>query len=64
MAFPEFELKRIDKSVGSLCNEKVPAHIRNQLRFEHEIDGQNVLIWEIRPVWNDPENAADLDVRF
>lgn len=62
MAFSEFELKRIDKSVGLLCNDKVPAHIRNQLRFEYEIDGQNVLIWEVRPAWNDPSSESKMGV--
>ena len=54
MAFSEIELKKIDKLVGRLCDKKSPPHIRDQLRFEYDISGHNVHIWEIRPVYFDP----------
>jgi hypothetical protein len=29
--------------------------LKDQLRFEYEIEKQNVIIYEIRPVWNNPD---------
>lgn len=54
MAFTDIELQKIKNMVGGLCKEKTPAHLRDELRFEYEIEKQSVVIFEVRPVWNDP----------
>ena len=54
MAFSDIELQRIKKRVGGLCAQRTPAHLKDKLRFEYDIKKQNVFIYEIRPVWNNP----------
>lgn len=54
MAFSEIELQRIKKTVGGLCTKKTPEHLSDQLRFDYDVEGQSVVILEIRPVWNNP----------
>ncbi len=52
MSFNELERKRIDRTVGELCRRStVPAHA-DELRFECEIDGHTVSVWEVRPPWD------------
>lgn len=62
MAFSEIELKKIDKFVGSLCRKKSPEEYKDQLKFEYRIKGHEVLILEIRPRWNNPEENSELSV--
>lgn len=54
MALTEIELQRIAKHVGGLCDRRSPAKFRNELRFEYTVSGQDVLIEEVRPAWDDP----------
>ena len=60
MAFTEVELQRIKNKVGGLCSKRTPVHMENQLRFEYEIEKQNVVILEVRPVWNNPAEIMRL----
>jgi hypothetical protein len=34
--------------------------LKDQLRFEYEIEKQNVIIFEVRPVWNKPTESLRL----
>ena len=52
MSFNELELKRIDRTVGELCRRKTRPQYADQLRFECEIRGHTVSIWEVRPPWD------------
>ena len=52
MSFTEFELKRIDRTVGELCRRSNRPEYADQLRFEREIEGHSVSIWEMRPPWD------------
>ncbi len=58
MAFSEIEMKRIDSLVGETCRSKVPAHLRDQLRFEYKLEGQSVTVWEVRPRFDKPEEET------
>ena len=59
MAFSEIELKRIEAVVGPLCGRRSPAHARHQVRTEYRVEGQDVLIVEVRVVWDDPSRWMD-----
>lgn len=59
MAFNEFELKRIERSVGQLCLRRSPAHLTQQLRLEYQVKGHEVLIVERRPRWDNPEEWGE-----
>jgi hypothetical protein len=62
VAFSEFELKRIDSVMRTISIDKVPKHLRDQLRFEYEVKGHAVTVWEIRPAWNDPTQETKMGV--
>lgn len=59
MAFSEIELHKIKKVIGSFCEKRSPAHIRDQLRVEYKIQNQDIIISEIRPQWNDPKKQVE-----
>ena len=54
MAFSEIELKRVQVVVELFCRRRSPAHARHQVRTEYRIKGQDVVIVEVRVVWDDP----------
>ena len=58
MPFNDIELQRIKKEVGGLCSKRSPSHIKDKLRYEFEIEKQNVIIYEIRPKWDDPNEIT------
>ncbi len=60
MAFSEVEIYRINNFVGTLCKLKAPESIRDQLRYEYTIENQDVIIYEIRPRWNKPDEQTRL----
>jgi hypothetical protein len=61
MAFDDLELKKIDKTVGEHFRNRVPPEIQDKLRFEYRIEGQNVILSEVRPRWDKPEEWSALD---
>lgn len=52
MALSEFESKRAEKLVGELvARRRPPAHIRAKLDLAFRIEGQSVVLFEVRPRW-------------
>lgn len=51
MALSEFEKKRIEKIFTDYCENKVPPHVRDQIRVEFQIRGDEVKLFESRPPW-------------
>ena len=49
MTFNEIDLRRIEKVVGGFCQQRVPDHVRNQVKVFYEIHGNEVKIIESRP---------------
>ena len=60
MAFTDIDLQKIKNEVGGLCSKRTPVHLKDQLRYEYEIEKQNVVITEIRPTWNNPSEFTKL----
>ena len=60
MAFTEIEIHKINKFVGALCKKRVPESIRDKLRYEYKIEKQDVILFEIRPRWNKPDEQIEL----
>lgn len=56
MAFSEIELKKIDNLVGTMCRDRIPAHIKNELELIYRTKGYDVTLFEKRPDWDDPES--------
>ncbi len=40
----ELEKRRVEKIIGEWCNERVPEHIKNQLRYAYQISKQDVQV--------------------
>ena len=55
MAFTEIDLVYIKKTIGKMCERRSPPHLRNELRTVYEVKGYDVIVYEERPQWNDPE---------
>ena len=51
MAFSIEDLGDIDLNVAQWCLEKVPPHLKRQVDYDYEVDGQAVIIYEVRPLW-------------
>ena len=62
MAFNELELRRINNLVGGMCGRKAPPEIRDELEFAFEVNGHNVDVFEIRPVWDNPSEKTKMGV--
>ena len=60
MALSEFEIKKCEKLVGDFVDKRrPPPHIRDQVDLGFRVKGQSVEIFEIRPLWNDPERKIE-----
>jgi hypothetical protein len=60
MAFSEFEMKRIQKVVGRYVEEnRPPVGVRDKVDLSYRVEGQSVLIFEIRPLWSNPEEKIE-----
>jgi len=60
MAFSEFEKKRYESILGKFVEaRRPPAHIRDKLDISYRVEGQSVIIFEIRPLWNNPEEKIE-----
>ena len=58
MAFNDIELQRINNVVGGFCTKRSPAHLRDKLRLEFEVEKYNVIIFEVRPLWNNLDEVG------
>lgn len=60
MALNDIERKRVENIVGAYIQKHRPApHIRPQLDIGFRLKGQSVQIFEIRPVWKEPEKKME-----
>lgn len=60
MAISEFEIKRCEKHVGQYVEKhRPPAHIRNEVDLCYRIEGQSVIIFELRAFWKNPKEKIE-----
>jgi hypothetical protein len=60
MPLSELERKRAEKAIGAFMQKRrPPPHIRPKLDFGYRIKGQSVELFEIRPVWDKPEEKME-----
>ena len=63
MAISEFETKRYEKIVGQYIEKRrPPAHVRNQVDLDFRVEGQSVIIFEIREIWNQKDKKVELPI--
>ncbi len=49
---PEVDLARVQRWVKAR-NDAVPAHVRDQIRFEMDVDARAITIYECHPPWRE-----------
>ena len=54
MALSIETLADIDHLIGQWCLNRVPPHLKDQLDNDYEVQGQAVILVEVRPVWRGP----------
>ena len=60
MAFNDIENKRIEKAVAAfLALRRPPPEIRDQVDLGWQIDAQSMLLFETRPVFDDPSRKIE-----
>jgi len=60
MALSDFERKKVEAEVGRFVEaHRPPEDIRNQLDIGFRIENQSVLLFEIRPRWDKPEEKME-----
>lgn len=47
---PELDLARVRR----FCHDRIPSHVRDQVRLEADVRGRSITILECRPLWSDP----------
>jgi hypothetical protein len=63
MEFSEFEQRRIEKIVNAFLEKRrPPADLRKQLDLGFRLEGQSLELYELRPVWNDPNQYLESPV--
>ena len=63
MAFSEFEEAKYRAITEEFVEAiRPPEHIRNQLDIKYSLDGQSIIIYEVRPVWDDPSKIIESEV--
>lgn len=59
MALSEFENKRSEQLLKNYCANKYPAHIRNELYLDYKIKDQSIILFTVRPYWNNPSETVE-----
>lgn len=60
MALSEFETKKCEKEVRAFIERRrPPPHLRDQLDLAFRLKGHSVEIFEVRPLWFDPERKIE-----
>jgi len=60
MAFSEIEIYKINNFFDVLCNKRAPESIRDKLRYEYKIENHDVILYEIRPRWDKPDEKTGM----
>lgn len=58
----ENEIEIIEVLEGYLINSRPPEEIRNKLDINYKIEGQSIIIFEIRPVWDNPNEKMECNI--
>ena len=59
MAIPKLERDRVERAAAKFC-DRVPASIRSQLAYEYRIRGNEVILLERRPRFDDKTQFTTL----
>ena len=54
MAISEFQQQHVAKRLTDYCEQRVPPHVRDQVRLEFRIGPRHVELFEVRPRFDNP----------
>lgn len=54
MPLPEFTRKLVETKLTPYCERRIPPQARNQVRLSYKIRGNQVTLFEERPIYNQP----------
>jgi len=62
MAFSDLELELINNIVGGLCRKLNHPEFKDELSIEYRTDRNDVMIFERRPAFNQPNESVETPV--
>lgn len=62
MPLDEFTRSAAQEKLKSFCDEKVPPEVRDRLKITFGFWHDSALIYEERPVWNDPSRWTKMKI--
>jgi hypothetical protein len=62
MALPELVRRLVEEKLNAYCLKKVPAHVRDLVRLNFKIQGNNVTLFEERPAFGKANTWVDIVV--
>ena len=62
MALPEHTQALVTQRLTRYCEERIPAHARDQVRLGFRLRGQTVTLYEERPAFEQPDLWVDIVV--
>jgi len=63
MSFNELDQKRIEKEMnGYIEKNRPPVEIRNEIDISYKIEKFSIIIFEIRPKWNEPDEKIEVPI--
>ncbi len=58
----ENEIEIIEVMEGYLINSSPPEEVRSEVDINYKIEGQSIIVFEIRSVWNNPSEKMESNV--
>ncbi len=62
MGLSKFEKQRVEKLLGEYCQNRIPPHVRDQVKLFYTLRGNNVKIFEARPQRQNPEQWKEMPI--
>jgi hypothetical protein len=62
MALPELVKLAVEKKFSEYCRKKVPPYVADRLKVGFRFRGNNVTLFEARPLFDNPSQWVDIVV--
>lgn len=62
MPLPLLIKKYAEQKLANYCAGKIPEHVKDKVKLEFKIRGNNVTLFELRPAFGKPETWVDISV--
>ncbi|MCP4604864.1 MAG: DUF3024 domain-containing protein [Proteobacteria bacterium] len=62
MGLPILVKQLVDVKLGKYCENRVPEHVRDQIKIIYKIRGDKVTLYESRPFFRDPSKWTETTV--